>query len=95
MNRTKQAPIELKDELTERKILVYLNASKPSRVRFQVWDNGDLVMTAHIFQTKRCLSSYDHSYLTSQDAERYMRDFAQVCYFAGWFESEKFSRSNN
>lgn len=95
MNRTKQPPIELKDELTERKVLAYLNAPKPTRVRFQVWDNGDLVMTAHIFQTKRCLSSYDRSYITSENAERYMRDFAKICYFAGWFESEKFSRSNN
>jgi hypothetical protein len=95
VNRTKQPPVELKDELTERKVLAYPNAPKPTRVRFQVWDNGDLVMTAHIFQTKRCLSSYDHSYITSENAERYMRDFAKICYFAGWFESEKFSRSNN
>ena len=97
MNRTKQPPIELTDEDTGRKILVYTNGKgrKPSRVRFQLIDDGDLIMSAHLFQSKRSLYKFDHSYLTSENAERYMRDFAQICFFAGWFESKNFSRSNN
>jgi len=93
--RERQSLIPLHVSHSSRTLYAQKNAIKPTRVRFYLYEDRDLIMTAHIFgDAKDPIYKSDLSYITLREADEYMQFFCKTCFLFGWFESRLSFKEN-